>query len=82
MADAAGAAAGVGIARVTPGGAAARAGIQPGDILTALAGQPVPSMAALQSVLAAHKPGDRVQARVSRDGTESTVQLTLGSLTS
>ena len=82
MADAAGQPAGVGIARVAPGGAAAGAGIQPGDILTALAGQPVPSMAALQSVLAAHKPGDRVQARVSRDGTESTVQLTLGSLTS
>ena len=74
--------AGVGIAGVSPGGAAAKAGIQPGDIITALAGQPVPSVAALQSVLAAHKPGDRVQARMSRDGAESTVQLTLGSLTS
>jgi hypothetical protein len=42
----------------------------------------VPSVAALQSVLAAHKPGDRVSARISRDGTQSTVQLTLGSLTS
>ena len=47
-----------------------------------LAGQPVPSVAALQSVLAAHKPGNRVQARVSRDGTESTVQLTLDNLAS
>ena len=82
VADASGQPAGVGIAGVSPGGAAAKAGIQPGDIITALAGQPVPSAAALQSVLAAHKPGDRVQARVSRDGTESTVQLTLGSLTS
>ena len=82
VADAAGQPAGVGIAGVTPGGAAAKAGIQAGDIITALAGQPVPSVAALQSVLAAHKPGDRVQARVSRDGTESTVQLTLGTLTS
>ena len=82
VADAAGQPAGVGIVRVTPGGAAAQAGIQPGDIIVDLAGQPVPSMAALQSVLAAHKPGDRVQARVSRDGTESTVQLTLGSRTS
>ena len=59
---------------MTPGGAAAKAGIQPGDIIVALAGQPVPSVAALQSVLAAHKPGDRVQARVSRDGAESTVR--------
>jgi putative serine protease PepD len=81
VADAAGQPAGVGIARVTPGRAAARAGIQPGDIRTALAGQPIPSVAALQSVLAAHKPGDRVHARVSRDGAESAVQLTLGSLT-
>jgi S1-C subfamily serine protease len=82
VADASGQPAGVGIAGVTPGGAAARAGIQPGDIITDLAGQPVGSVAALQSVLAAHKPGDRVQARVSRGGAESTVQLTLGTLTS
>ena len=67
---------------MSPGGAAATAGIQPGDIIVDLAGQPVSSMAALQSVLAGHKPGDRVQARVTREGAESTVQLTLGSLTS
>ena len=82
VADASGQAAGVGIISVAPGGAAAEAGIQPGDIIVDLAGQPVLSVAALQSVLAAHKPGDRVQARVSRDGTESTMQLTLSSLTS
>jgi hypothetical protein len=39
-------------------------------------------VAALQTVLAAHKPGDRVQARVSHDGAESTVLVILGSLTS
>jgi putative serine protease PepD len=82
VAGASGQPAGVGIAGVTPGGAAAKAGIQAGDIIMDLAGQPVPSVAALQSVLAAHKPGDRVQARVARDGAESTVQLTLGTLTS
>jgi putative serine protease PepD len=82
VADAAGQPAGTGIIAVTPGGAAAKAGIQAGDIITALAGQPVPSVAALQSVLAARKPGDRVQARVTRNGTQSTVQLTLDSLTS
>ena len=82
VADASGQPAGVGIAGVTPGGAAAKAGIQPGDIITALAGQPVPSVAALQSVLAARKPGDRIPARLSRNGTESTVQVTLGSITS
>ena len=55
---------------------------RPPGILVSLAGQPVPSVATLQSVLAAHKPGDPVQARVARDGTQSTVQLTLSNLTS
>jgi putative serine protease PepD len=82
VADAAGQPAGVGVVAVTPGGAAARAGIAVGDIITALVGQPTTSLAALQSVLAAHKPGDRVQARISRDGTTSTVTVTLGTLTS
>jgi putative serine protease PepD len=61
VADASGQPAGVGIVAAAPGGAAAKAGIQPGDIIVDLAGQPVPSVAALQSVLAAHKPGDQVQ---------------------
>ena len=82
VADAAGQPAGVGIAGVIPGGAAARAGVSAGDIITSLAGQPTTSLAALQSVLAAHKPGDRVQAQLTRDGTETTVTVTLGTLTS
>jgi putative serine protease PepD len=82
VADASGQPAGVGVVAVTPGGAAARAGITAGDVITALAGQATASLAALQSVLAARKPGDRVQARLSRDGTTSTVTVTLGSLTS
>jgi S1-C subfamily serine protease len=82
VADAAGQPAGVGIVAVGAGGAAARAGITAGDVITALDGQPTASLAALQSVLAAHKPGDRVQAQVSRDGAATTMTLTLGSLTS
>ena len=82
VAGASGQPAGVGVAAVTPGGAAARAGITAGDIITALAGQPTLSLAALQSVLAARKPGDRVQARLTRDGTTSIVTVTLGTLTS
>jgi putative serine protease PepD len=82
VADAAGQPAGVGVVATTAGGGAARAGIRAGDIITALDSQPTASLAALQSVLAAHKPGDRVQARLSRDGTAATVTVTLGSLTS
>jgi S1-C subfamily serine protease len=52
------------------------------DIIMALAGQPIASLAALQSVRTAHKSGDRVLARLSRDGTTTTVTVTLGSLTS
>jgi S1-C subfamily serine protease len=57
VADASGQPAGTGVIGVTPGGAAAKAGIQVGDIITALAGQPTTSIA------------------------ESTVQVTLGSIT-
>jgi putative serine protease PepD len=81
-ADASGQPAGVGVVSVAPGGAAAKAGITAGDIIVDLAGQPTASVAALQSVLTTHKPGDRVQARLSRNGTGSTVLVTLGSLTS
>ena len=81
VADASGQPAGVGVLSVTPGGAAAKAGIKAGDIIVELAGQQTESVAALQTVLAAHKPGDQVQARISRNGTELTVQVTLSSLT-
>ncbi len=82
VADAAGQPAGVGVVSVAAGSAAARAGIAAGDVITAVDGQQVASLAGLQAVLAAHKPGDRVQVQLSRDGTTSTVTVTLGSLTS
>ena len=81
VADASGQPAGVGVAAVTRGGAAATAGILAGDVIVSLAGQPIASVAALQSFLAARKPGDRVPARISRGGAQSTVTVTLGSLT-
>ena len=82
VADASGQPAGAGVAAVTPGGAAAKAGIQAGDIIVSVAGQPTGSITALQSVLATQKPGDRVPVRISRNGTQSTVTVILGSLTS
>ena len=82
VADASGQPAGVGVAAATPGGAAAKAGIMAGDIIVSVAGQPTGSITALQSVLATQKPGDRVPVRISRNGTQSTATVTLGSLTS
>jgi S1-C subfamily serine protease len=47
-----------------------------------VAGQPTESVTALQAALALHKPGDRVPVRLARNGSTSTVTVTLGSLTS
>lgn len=82
VADASGQPAGAGVVSVAAGGPAAKAGIMADDVIIDLAGQPITSIAALQSVLAAHKPGDRVRARLSRNGSELTVLVILGSLSS
>ena len=82
VADASGQPAGVGVVAAKPGGPAAQAGIRAGDIILAVEGKTTDSVTALQSVLAALKPGDQVRVRLSRDGTQSTVTATLGALTS
>jgi putative serine protease PepD len=82
VANASGQPAGVGVVNVTPGGGAARAGIRPGDVIVSIDGQATDSATALSSVLATKKPGDQVQVRLSRNGTQSTVTVTLGTLTS
>jgi putative serine protease PepD len=51
-------------------------------VIVSLAGQPIDSVTALQAVLAARKPGDKVPVRLPRNGASSTVEVTLGSLTS
>jgi len=80
VADTAGQPTGIGVVSVR--GAAAAAGIRAGDIIVSVAGQPTKSVTALQAVLALHKPGDRVPVRLARNGSTSTVTVTLGSLTS
>ncbi len=71
---------GVGVVTVTGGGAAGRAGLRAGDVITAAGGQETPDTTALAQVLAAAQPGDKVTVTVSRDGQERDVQLTLGEL--
>ncbi len=63
------------------GGPAAKAGLKAGDIITAVDGQPAPSVGALAAVLAGLKPGQKVPVDVThQDGSQSTVRVTLGQL--
>jgi putative serine protease PepD len=80
VADAGGQPAGVGVVSVTPGGPAATAGIQPGDVVTGVAGEPTPSTSELATVLATQEVGSGVDVVVRRDGDERTVRVVLGDL--
>lgn len=67
---------------ILPGGSAERAGLQPGDVITKVAGQPVQSAEALIASLQAQSPGSTVQLTYRRDSTSKTITVTLGSVTS
>jgi putative serine protease PepD len=73
--------AGVGIAAVTPGGPAAKAGLQPGDVITRVNGTATPDTETLAAVLAGLRPGQRVPVAITKaDGSTTTLHLTLGQL--
>ncbi len=60
------------------GGPADRAGIRPGDVITAINGQRVDGSAELIVAIRAHKPGDTVTLEVRRGGDNRSVRVTLG----
>lgn len=69
------------VVRVTAGGSADLAGIKAGELITAIAGKTVSSLADLQTVLAQLTPGERVTvAVVNPDGTKRSVSATLSQL--
>jgi serine protease Do len=70
---------GVGIARVEPGTAAAKAGLKADDIIFELAGKPVKSRQALIDLLENYKPGDTVAVKVRRGDEEVSLRVKLGS---
>jgi S1-C subfamily serine protease len=73
--------AGVSIAAVTPGGPAAKAGLRPGDVITAVDGTATPDTETLAAVLAGLHPGQQVSVSITRaDGSTTTIHLTLGQL--
>jgi serine protease Do len=57
---------------------AERDGIEPGDIVIAVNGQPVKTPTELSSIIGSKKPNEKVKITVIRDGKEKTIEVTLG----
>ncbi|MFF5263170.1 S1C family serine protease [Actinomadura viridis] len=62
---------------VTKGGPADRAGLRPGDVITAVDGKPIEDATDLIAMIRSKAPGDTVKVTYQRGGRESTVNLTL-----
>ncbi|HEV2087548.1 MAG TPA: trypsin-like peptidase domain-containing protein [Cryptosporangiaceae bacterium] len=70
--------AGVLVRQVTAGGPAAQAGVQPGDVITELAGEQVRSVEELLGALRKTEPGDEVKVGFYRGKDRRTLTVTLG----
>jgi S1-C subfamily serine protease len=66
------------VVEVVEDGPSAAAGIEPGDVITALDGQEITRQKSLIDLLFEHEPGDSVALTVEREGTPQTFQVTLG----
>jgi len=66
------------VVQVQDGSPAAQAGLQPGDIITAVDGTTLDADHLLQDQLFKHKVGDTVQLTIDRDGQTMTISVTLG----
>jgi putative serine protease PepD len=65
------------IGSVAPGGPADDAGLKADDVVTSFGGATVADAADLSSVVDDHKPGERVEVVVKRDGSTKTVSVKL-----
>ena len=72
---------GVLVNTVTPGGAADKAGVKPGDVITAVNGTAVADTNTLRNMIASTAPGSNLTLTISRNGNEQQVQATVGELT-
>lgn len=68
------------VAEVTAQGPAQVSGIQPGDVITDFAGRPITQMRDLPRIVANTPVGQSVSVTLLRDGSEMTVQVTVGLL--
>lgn len=69
---------GVYISQVTSGGPAANAGLQSGDRIVSVGGTAVSSAADVKQAIRSHSVGDTIEVKVSRNGSEQTMKVTLG----
>ena len=70
------------VATPEPGGPAAKAGIHPGDVITAVNGTTVKDSRALAQEIAGLPPGTSVKLDVLSNGQSKTITLTLGDMPS
>jgi hypothetical protein len=69
---------GVKISGTSAGTAAEKAGLQEGDVITKIGDKPTGTLMEMSSVLATHKPGDKVKVVYLRGGKEAVVDVVLG----
>ena len=69
------------VQEVVEDSAAAAAGLQIGDLITAIGGRPIRSSGDLRAEIISLSPGTPVMLTVVRDGVEITVRAVLGSAT-
>lgn len=67
------------VASVEPNSPAAKAGLQVGDVITAVDNTRIDASHSLADLIQAHKPGDKVSLSVQRGGQTLTLSVDLGS---
>lgn len=72
--------AGVAIVSVQEDGAAEKAGLRTGDVITAIDDTPITTITSLSEALAGEKPGEKVTVTYSRGDAKKTVEATLGEI--
>ena len=66
------------VVEVEEGSPAAKAGIEPGDVIVGLGDAKVQTVEDLLGALRQHRPGEKVPVKITRDGKEMTVEVALG----
>ncbi|MEU3218085.1 trypsin-like peptidase domain-containing protein [Streptomyces sp. NPDC006971] len=72
--------AGVALVEVRRGGAAEKAGLRAGDVITRINDTPITTITSLSEALASDKPGQKVTVTYQRNGREATARVTLGEI--